>query len=51
MAGETRRIPMGRLGEVQDVAPVVAFLCLPASCYVNGQVVVVDGGRVVNGNI
>ncbi|CAL9169054.1 unnamed protein product [Musa hybrid cultivar] len=51
VAGETRRIPMGRLGEVQDVAPVVAFLCLPASCYVNGQVVVVDGGRVVNGNI
>ncbi|RWW52744.1 hypothetical protein BHE74_00040821 [Ensete ventricosum] len=51
VAGETRRIPMGRLGEVEDVAPVVAFLCLPASCYVNGQVVVVDGGRVVNGNI
>ncbi|URE40557.1 Tropinone reductase [Musa troglodytarum] len=51
VAGETHRIPMGRLGEVQDVAPVVAFLCLPASSFVNGQVVVVDGGRVVNGNI
>ncbi|URE26844.1 Tropinone reductase [Musa troglodytarum] len=45
VAKETNRIPLGRLGEADEVAPVVAFLCLPASCYVNGQVVVVDGGR------
>ncbi|URE26828.1 Tropinone reductase [Musa troglodytarum] len=50
VAKETNRIPLGRLGEADEVAPVVAFLCLPASCYVNGQVVVVDGGRTVNGN-
>ncbi|CAL9085494.1 unnamed protein product [Musa acuminata var. zebrina] len=50
VAKETNRIPLGRLGEVDDVAPVVAFLCLPASRYVNGQVVVIDGGRTVNGN-
>ncbi|RRT68968.1 hypothetical protein B296_00023869 [Ensete ventricosum] len=51
VAAETRRIPQGRLGEVEDVAPLVAFLCLPASSYVNGQVLVVDGGRVVNANV
>ncbi|XP_074569554.1 noroxomaritidine/norcraugsodine reductase-like isoform X1 [Curcuma longa] len=50
VARENHRVPLGRWGEPEDVAGVVAFLCLPPSCYVNGQVVVVDGGRIVNGN-
>ncbi|XP_074571132.1 noroxomaritidine/norcraugsodine reductase-like [Curcuma longa] len=50
VARENHRVPLGRLGEPEDVAGVVAFLCLPSSCYVNGQVIVVDGGRIVNGN-
>ncbi|KAG6485928.1 hypothetical protein ZIOFF_054495 [Zingiber officinale] len=50
VARENHRVPLGRLGEPEDVAGVVAFLCLPPSCYVNGQVIVVDGGRIVNGN-
>ncbi|KAG6482045.1 hypothetical protein ZIOFF_058672 [Zingiber officinale] len=50
VARENHRVPLGRLGEPEDVAGVVAFLCLPPSCYVNGQVIVVDGGRIANGN-
>lgn len=36
--------PMGRLGEVGDIAPVVGFLCTDAAEWVNGQVIRVNGG-------
>jgi 3-oxoacyl-[acyl-carrier protein] reductase len=39
-----RRTPLGRLGEPDDVARAVLFLCDPANTFVTGQVVVVDGG-------
>lgn len=39
-------IPMGRLGEVDDIAPVVAWLCSPAAGWVSGQVVRANGGMV-----
>ncbi|KAJ8477902.1 hypothetical protein OPV22_021629 [Ensete ventricosum] len=48
---ETHRIPLGRVGDPEEVAALVAFLCLPASRYINGQVICADGGRTVNGNI
>ena len=38
------RIPLGRIGTVDDVAGVVAFLCGPDAAYLTGQDVVVDGG-------
>jgi 2-deoxy-D-gluconate 3-dehydrogenase len=40
----TERIPAGRWGEPEDVAGAVVFLCSPAAAYVNGHVLVVDGG-------
>lgn len=40
----SRRTPMGRLGEPDDVARAVLFLTDPANTYVTGQVLVVDGG-------
>jgi 3-oxoacyl-[acyl-carrier protein] reductase len=36
--------PMGAIGEVQDVANVVAFLASPAARHVNGANLTVDGG-------
>ncbi len=41
------QIPMGKLGEPEDVAAVIRFLAGPASGYVTGQVIVVDGGMVM----
>jgi 2-dehydro-3-deoxy-D-gluconate 5-dehydrogenase len=38
------RIPAGRWGEPSDVAGAAVFLCSPASNYVHGHVLVVDGG-------
>jgi 3-oxoacyl-[acyl-carrier protein] reductase len=40
-------IPMGRLGEPDDIADVVTFLSSRAARYMTGQVVVVDGGLLV----
>lgn len=41
------RIPLGRLGTVEDVAVVVAFLASPEAGYVTGQAIPVDGGMVM----
>lgn len=39
-------IPAGRLGEPEEFAAAVAFLCSPAAGYINGINLPVDGGRV-----
>jgi len=41
------RIPLGRIGTVDDVAGVVAFLCGPDAAYLTGQDIVVDGGSIL----
>src|SRR5690606_6667703 len=38
------RTPMRRIGEPEEVAGAVAFLCLPAASYVTGECIAVDGG-------
>ena len=40
-------IPMGRLGQAEDVAKAVAFFAGDDSAYVTGQVLCVDGGMAV----
>jgi len=43
----TAAIPMGRIGEAQDVAEAALWLCSDASSYVTGVVVPVDGGYII----
>ncbi len=38
------RTPMDRIGEPEEVAAAVTFLCLPAASYITGECLAVDGG-------
>ena len=40
-------IPLGQLGEVEDIANSVAFLVSDEARYITGQVLVVDGGMAI----
>jgi 3-oxoacyl-[acyl-carrier protein] reductase len=44
MASMKSVIPLGRVGDVEEVAGVVAFLAGDEASYITGQVLVVDGG-------
>lgn len=39
-----RFAPAGRFGKAEEVASTVLWLCSPASTYVTGQAIAVDGG-------
>jgi Tropinone reductase 1 len=43
------RTPMKRLGQVQEVANLTAFLAMTASSYISGQCISIDGGFTVYG--
>lgn len=38
------RIPLGRIGRVEEIAGVVAFLASPAAAYIHGALIDVNGG-------
>ena len=41
--------PLHRLAQAEEVANAIVFLCLPASSYITGQVLGVDGGLTAQG--
>lgn len=45
-----QRIPLGRFGEIADIEKAAVFLCSDAAAYINGTVLVVDGGHWLAAN-
>ncbi len=46
-AGKEALIPMGRIGQPQDVAAAAVFLAGPGAAYITGTTITVDGGLEV----
>lgn len=44
--GFAAKVPLGRIGQPDDVAAAVAFLCSPDAGYISGQVIHVNGGLI-----
>ncbi len=44
-----KRVPLGRLAKVEDVANAVSFLCSDRSSFITGQALYVDGGYLAFG--
>jgi peroxisomal 2,4-dienoyl-CoA reductase len=40
-----RSVPLGRFGRIRDVEQAAIFLCSDAASFINGAVLVVDGGQ------
>jgi NAD(P)-dependent dehydrogenase (short-subunit alcohol dehydrogenase family) len=46
-ASIAKTYPMKRVCEVEEIATVISFLASEKSSYINGQSIVVDGGRMM----
>ncbi len=46
-----RRIPLGRFGRIKDIEQAAVFLCSDAASFINGAVLVVDGGHWLNNQL
>ena len=45
-----KNVPLNRLGEVEDIAEMVLFLCSDKASWITGQTFTVDGGLVARSN-
>lgn len=43
-APDLANVPAGRLGQPEEIAALIAFLCTDAASYINAQIIGVDGG-------
>jgi peroxisomal 2,4-dienoyl-CoA reductase len=43
-----RNIPLGRFGRIHDIEQAALFLCSDAASFINGAIIVVDGGQWLN---
>ena len=46
-AGFLQRVPLGRMGEPDDIAKVILFFASAAADYITGEVIVIDGGYLL----
>jgi len=44
------RTPLGRLGEPEDIAPAVVFLCSDGASWITGETITIDGGQILSRN-
>jgi 3-oxoacyl-[acyl-carrier protein] reductase len=42
-----KAIPIGRMGEAEEIATTVRFLCGPGASYITGQTIHVNGGQMM----
>src|SRR5437016_4801053 len=45
-----KRVPLGRFGLIKDIENAAVFLCSDAASYINGAIIVVDGGHWLASN-
>ena len=42
------QIPIGRIGQPEEVSSVIKFLLGPGSSYITGQTINIDGGMILS---
>lgn len=45
------RIPLGRIAQAEEIADAIIAIASPASRYITGQLILVDGGLTLNGSV